>query len=210
MEVLNLNRKLVCAREGELKGHTCAPSCWARGLGLGYMWWGIFWSSALSIMAMFASLIIRLFQLVFLAGTVFFSRNKISRNSVLTYFFSEANGLISQRNRDTLHINILILLACLSSFGVQINHHSLTNCSLYAENLLHKFGMSGNMLVLISFFWCFVSLVTQGLALLGVGGIRLVLINILPKSHSNHMSDVSMSHGPKTVTVSGLGVEKPD
>ena len=44
------------------------------------------------IMAPFASLIIRLFQFIFSAGTVFSLSQQISRNSVLAYFSSEANG----------------------------------------------------------------------------------------------------------------------
>jgi hypothetical protein len=44
-------------------------------------------------LALFSRLISHLFQLVFSAGTVFFSK-KISRNSVLACFFNEANGAI--------------------------------------------------------------------------------------------------------------------
>ena len=43
-----------------------------------------------------SSLIIRLFQLIFSAGTMFSLSQQISRNSVSAYFFSEANGAYSR------------------------------------------------------------------------------------------------------------------
>ena len=45
--------------------------------------------------AMFASLIIRTFQLVFLAETIFFSQ-QINWNSVSACFFGDANGVIAK------------------------------------------------------------------------------------------------------------------
>ena len=50
------------------------------------------------IIVPFASLIIRIFQLVFWAGTIFFLSQQISRNSVSVCFFSEANGTYMRRN----------------------------------------------------------------------------------------------------------------
>jgi len=59
-----------------------------------------------AIMAMFVSLIIRLFQLIFSAKqTVFFSHNKISQNSVSACFFSEANSVYISFSRFELQAN---------------------------------------------------------------------------------------------------------